>query len=97
MNVVRHVNHDHLRGHDRCKGDLVNPAILVTLSHHSNTHRKASKLVDVRVHQTERPELCLCVFKVALMRKALSLLSAGSTFTQHIGMLGMREELLCGL
>lgn len=97
MSVVRGINHDHLRGHDRCKGDVANPPILVTVSHHSNTHRKALKSVDVWVHQTERPELCLCVFKVALMRKALSLLSAGSTFTQHIGMLGMREELLCGL
>lgn len=73
---------------------MANPRILVTFSHQSE---KALKSVDVREHQTGRFKLCLCVFKVALVRKALWLLSAGPTFTQHIGMLGMREGLHCGL
>lgn len=72
MNVVRNINHNQLRVHDRCEGTWANPSILVSLSHCRNTHRKACKSVDVRVHQTERFELCLSVFKVALMRKALS-------------------------
>lgn len=62
---------------------------------HTHTHTKAHTSADGGVRATEQFELC--VFKVALMRKALLMLSAGPTFTQHIGMLGMREELHCGL
>lgn len=60
MSVVRDLNHDHLRGHDRCKGDLANPAILVTVSHHSNTHRKAFK-ISGRLGASDRAARALSV------------------------------------
>lgn len=63
---------------------LANPSILVTLSHRSDAHRKAFKSADVGVLQAERLELCLCVFKVTLVRKApLVALCQLNLYTAH--------------
>lgn len=67
----------------------VSPGILARLFHHTISQRSTDKTVEVVKHLREWFELCLCVFKVARLRKVHPELSAGSTFTQHIGMLGM--------
>lgn len=70
--------------------DIVRP-INPGISHFLNTQtrRRVEKTVAVAGHQREWSELCLCVFKVARQRKVHPELSASSTFTQRIGMLGM--------